>query len=345
MSNNEERQGLAQRYTQPFGNYHEDVADYDETETETVDEDFDEFDDLPPELVKAIKLHRGSKHNKPIVLGKNRSPIRTSDGRHWVNRSHRRFTAIANGSAFNKLANEKYVDSLDNDQFFALCESVMDEDDDGGQLAVTIRGSALKKAAKRRAEMFEDIETAEWLDNIRERIEEAKTTAAARTLQTHRVDEPSVRDQLPDSFKQSGLLPAQAQPNFDNTTAATTKLPTDNDVAIRVKDYDTRASLPKEFASIDKYEDQSFVAQAGRMKNPTKAAASRERPIASKDVGHGNDDQNNVSYLTPNRTPAVKDQTQDYVFPVGSKNGKCPNIQPQYVADLAHLASPRPDGT
>jgi hypothetical protein len=258
-----------------------------------------------------------------------------------VNRVARQFHMVSEPTAFNKLSNEAWVDSLDDDDFMSLVEEVMYENDDDSGMVVAIKGAALKKAAKRRADIAEDENTTNFLNDIIEQINEARgnNTPAARTLQTHTVDEPSVRDCLPDTFKQSGLLPAQAQPNVVDTTASTTQLPTD-DTAIRMKDYDTRASLPAEFASINKYEDQSFVAQAGRMKSSTAAEKSVALP---KPTFKDQEDETQLPrYWTREKnTTTVANQAADTYKPAS----KPKTTQKQYDVNLGGLMSNRPDGT
>jgi hypothetical protein len=170
-------------------------------------------------------------------------------------------------------------------------------------MIASVKTAALKSGANRTAcenEYLGINETAMAIlqaHAARKALQENNTTPAARTLQTHRVDEPSVRDRLPDTFKQSGLLSAQAQPSVVNTTAFTTQLPTDkrslatDDVAIRMPEFDTRKSLPAEWQ--DAKTNALAKQKAGQLRtwndaqNTLKVKPNKEQSALDDNVDYG----------------------------------------------------------
>jgi hypothetical protein len=312
--------GLAQRYGTPF---RDPVLDESEEEND------------PATIRGAVANHRASKFNKPIKIGVNKAKTLFNGVK--KDTSTRSFNAA--GDKVAKIANSMSEDQITNHRTVNNGNLEWVKRKPSASMIASVKAAALKSRANKTACENEYLGINETAMTIlqahaaRKALQETNTTPAARTLQTHRVDEPSVRDRLPDTFKQSGLLPAQAQPNVDNTTAATTKLPTD-DVAIRMPEFDTRKGLAgTEFApKIEKTEDRSFAAQAGRMKNPTAAAATRDRP-KPEFADTENNDQGTIAANQPSAKPPKNGNSKNGVS-MGARTYKThpaqePNQWPQ----------------
>jgi hypothetical protein len=287
---------------------------------------------------------------KPIKLNANRSKVRFNGVSAKPDAPTKTFNSIVNKSTsdFNKLTSE---DQLDNHR---SANKELDWVDPERDRATASKVKMIKDACRKSREAREQ-DNPFKLSSVAESIlskksaesralKEANTTAAARTLQTYRVDEPSVRDQLPNTFKQSGLLPAKAQPNIDNTTKATTQLPTD-DVAIRMPDFDVRKSLPAE------WQDAKTAAlakqKAGQLRTWNDASRSLEHqpnhePSPADDQQEYDRNTNIPAVDGMTRTalpqPNVKGRTPNYVGPNGKHS--FPNKEGQWPSDPSNISYP-----
>jgi hypothetical protein len=298
--------GRATRYTQPFG---EGVTKNAEN---TNDDDADPFS-----LTQALKHRKAPTGaaapigNNAIVLGKNKSRV-NFNGVDTRKTSKSFDVAAGRVSSVQKGMSE---DFLDNHRAVNNGNLEWIKRKPSASMIASVKAAALKSRANKTAcenEYLGINETAMAILSAHAALKEDNNTIAARTLKTYTADQPSVRDRLPDTFKQSGLLPAQRQPNVDETTATTTQLPTTDDVAIRMPEFDTRKGLAgTEFApKITPTTDNSFAAQTGRMKNPTAAAATRDRP---KPVfaDPQNNDQGVISVHQPSAKPPRNGNPKD----------------------------------
>jgi hypothetical protein len=317
-----ENAGLAQRFDKPFQH-----------------PALDEVDDDHDELENALK-HRAAPTgvkapigNKAIVLGKNKSRV-DFNGVDTRKASKSFDVAAGRVSSVQKGMSE---DFLDNHRAVNNGNLEWIKRKPSASMIASVKAAALKSRANKTAcenEYLGINETAMAILSAHAALKEDNNTIAARTLKTYTADEPSVRDRLPDTFKQSGLLPAQRQPNVDETTATTTQLPTTDDVAIRMPEFDTRKGLAgTEFApKITPTTDNSFAAQAGRMKNPTAAAATRDRPKPVFKSTEDND-QGPISVNQPSAKPPRNGNPKDGVS-MGARTYKThpaqePNQWPQ----------------
>jgi hypothetical protein len=320
--------GRATRYTQPFG---EGVA---ENAENTNDDDAD-----PLSLTQALKHRKAPTGaaapigNKAIVLGKNKSRV-NFNGVDTRKTSKSFDVAAGRVSSVQKGMSEDFLDNhcaVNNGNLEWIKRKP------SASMVASVKAAALKSRANKTAcenEYLGINETAMTILSAHAALKEDNNTIAARTLKTYTADEPSVRDRLPDTFKQSGLLPAQRQPNVDKTTATTTQLPTTDDVAIRMPEFDTRKGLAgTEFApKITPTTDNSFAAQAGRMKNPTAAAATLDRPKPVFKSTEDND-QGPISVNQPSAKPPRNGNPKDGVS-MGARTYKThpaqePNQWPQ----------------
>jgi hypothetical protein len=259
-----------------------------------------EDSDLNPTLKAAFANTRQAKGREPIKLGVNRTPI--LNGKSVTKKSSFKNIVSQSDKEFNKLTAEDNITNhrSSNGELEWINPS---KDRNTKNKVRVIKGAVRKSVANRAACEAEHFGINETAMNILKRhisLKEA-ATPAARTLATHKVNEPSVRSQLPKAFYDSGLANIQLQKNVDNATRATTQLPTD-DIAIRMPEYDTRSMLPPEFRPKIAGPATDYLKADGRMKNPTAAEATRDRKVFTK-----------TNYENPEETPAG--ETADRYWP------------------------------
>ena len=151
-------------------------------------------DDTLDDLLEKLKSRR------KIRLGVNRTKI--SDNRLNLNRHVRNVNALVQKSIndFNRLANLHH-ESVSDEEFEAIAENVLNEDDTDNLVnentSFRIRQIMVQKAAEKRDQKNAEKKRRDFLRN---RLANENNTAAARTLVTHSVNEPSVKKQLPREF-------------------------------------------------------------------------------------------------------------------------------------------------
>jgi hypothetical protein len=250
--------------------------------------------------------------------------VKSSDPRSIINSTQRTFRNVVNQNTaeFHRLtgglSNESVADYELSEEEIALANETL-RLSEGAQFALR-NAMALKKKQKEDEAHQKHLQTlADIRDRAGLRRQDEALTPAQKSIQAHGTPSAqAIAAMLPKSWTTSDEPPA-----------------------FSLNDIEVRAALPDEFKpKMSKTDDRSFHAMAGRLKNAGAAAKTIERPVASKDVGKGNDDQNDKSYLSPNRTPA-DDASGVSGADTYKPAYKDATRQQQYDVDLRNLVSVR----
>jgi hypothetical protein len=264
----------------------------------------DDVDEDKPTLAKALANTPAPSRTKPdIVVGKNKSKTMFSG-----------LPKDNSTRSFNKASDtaQKVGRGMSEAEFLDSHRGVNWVDPERDRAAAK-HVKTVKDAVKKSLANKATCESEHGINKIAETILAAKVagvslkeyvsgqhnspqTTAQRTIMPHsRPSEDSVRNRLPSSFQSNPLSTAQRQKDVNDITNETT--------SIRVKDYNTRNSLPPEFAAIKPSQDNSFKAISGRMKSDTVAGKSiyKGKPQFTHD--NSTNDQGSISPNRPSATP------------------------------------------
>lgn len=160
-------------------------------------------------------------------------------------------------------------------------------------------------------------------------------TAAAKTIVAKPMtSEPSVRDQLPREFQDSGLLPARSQKDIAAMNAMRDRM------SVKVAAEKISLTNPADFnPRIQKSEDNSYNAVRGRMKSDTAAAATIARPT---NIKFNDEEASQQLPQVPEIEPPLKngESMAAATYPQ-NRGGKAVRGQDQFDVSLKSPAPPK----